>query len=192
MKVIVVEGCDNTGKDSLINGIANYYGQKHVKLFHAGVPKSDNIYQYYHDGLLKSTLDHYFEYDKYDALIHNRSMYGEYVYGPKYRNRNKDDTVKTIMNLETGMLRTYIRESELYFILLTSDDPDVIVNNDDGLSHSAKREDIIDEMNSFDEIFNMSNIVHKKRVLINDGKSFRNKETILEEVLDFVDSIQDM
>ena len=82
MKVIIVEGCDNTGKDSLINGIANYYGQKHVKLFHAGVPKSDNIYQYYHDGLLKSTLDHYFEYDKYDALIHNRSMYGEYVYGP--------------------------------------------------------------------------------------------------------------
>ena len=32
MKVIIVEGCDNTGKDSLINGIANYYGQKHVKL----------------------------------------------------------------------------------------------------------------------------------------------------------------
>ena len=119
-------------------------------------------------------------------------MYGEYVYGPKYRNRNKDDTLKTIMNLETGMLRTYIRESELYFILLTSDDPDVIVNNDDGLSHSAKLEDIIDEMNSFDEIFNISNIVHKKRVLINDGKSFRNKETILEEVLDFVDNTQDM
>ena len=47
-------------------------------------------------------------------------------------------------------------------------------------------------MNSFDEIFNMSNIVHKKRVLINDGKSFRNKETILEEVLDFVDNAQDM
>lgn len=189
MKVIIVEGCDNTGKDSLINGIANYYGQKHVKLFHAGVPKSDNIYQYYHGGLLKNTLDHYFEYDKYAALIHNRSMYGEYVYGPKYRNRNKDDTVKTILNLETGMLRTYIRESELYFILLTSDDPDVIVNNDDGLSHSAKREDIIDEMNSFDEIFNMSNIIHKKRVLINDGKSFRNKETILEEVLDFVEDV---
>ena len=49
MKVIIVEGCDNTVKDSLINCIANYYGQKHVKLFHAGVPKSDNIYQYYHN-----------------------------------------------------------------------------------------------------------------------------------------------
>ena len=33
MKVIIVEGCDNTGKDSLINGIANYYGQKHVNYF---------------------------------------------------------------------------------------------------------------------------------------------------------------
>ena len=70
--------------------------------------------------------------------------------------------------------------------MLTSSDIDLLVNNDDGKSISNKADDIKDEINSFDTIFNLSQIENKKRVYVNDCNKFRDRDAIYKEVADFI------
>lgn len=184
MKVIIVEGIDNCGKDTLIKNLIKHKFKNSVVL-HAGIPNSNNLFKFYYDGLIHNTLNAYYNSNA-DAVIHNRSMYGEYVYGPKYRNENKSDIVNLIYKLESGQLNTFIQKNELYFILLTSDNPEFIAHNDDGLSLSNKVDDIVDEINSFNEIYELSNIHNKKRIIVNDGNVFKNDLDIYNEVILFI------
>ena len=186
-KVIIVEGPDCVGKDSLIKRLTEYFNNS-VKVIHAGIPSSSDLHDYYYNGLLHETLDAYYAH-KYNAVIHNRSMYGEYVYGPKYRNENKEYVAHLINDLELAQLKTFILSNELLFILLNSDSSEVLVKSNDGLSISNKESDIKDEMKAFDEIFDKSRIKNKLKVLVNSGNQFRPKEDIFKEVTSFIESV---
>lgn len=186
-KVIIVEGPDCVGKDTLISNLSNHYNNA-VKVIHAGIPDNKNLHEYYYKGLIHDTLDAYYAHN-YDAVIHNRSMYGEYVYGPKYRDEDKKEVAKLISDLELGQLKTFILSKELIFILLNSDNSDLLVKSSDGLSISNKKTDIEDEMAAFDEVFDLSSIKNKKKIYVNNGDSFRSKESIVKEAIDFIDSI---
>lgn len=182
-KVIIIEGCDCVGKDSLINELKLKFNNPVI--IHACVPNSNDIFSYYYNGLIHSTLENYYN-DRIDAVIHNRSMYGEYVYGPKYRNESLDYIKKVINKLEIGQLKTFISENELYFILLTSTDVDLIVDNSDGKSLSDRREDIEYEVDAFNKVFKLSTIKNKKIVYVNNGNQFRDKRDIYDEVYSFI------
>lgn len=184
MKVIIIEGPDNCGKDTLIKKLSSHFNDS-VKVIHATAPKSSDLFSHYYDGLLHDTLDSYYK-KEVSAIIHNRSMYGEYVYGPKYRSEDKSSVAKLISKLEIGQLRTFILSRELYFILLTSDSAELLANNDDGLSISNKTDDIKDEINQFTEVFNLSTIKNKKIVKVNNGDSFRDRDDIYNEVISFI------
>ena len=186
-KVIIIEGPDNCGKDTLINKLKLEFDNPVV--IHAGIPDSNtNLFEFYLNGLIHNTLDSF--YDKeHDAIIHNRSMYGEFVYGPKYRRQMPSDVAKMIYKLETGQLRTFIFSDQLYFILLTSSDVDLLASNDDGKSISNKKSDIQDEIHAFDTIFNLSQIENKKRIYVNNGNKFRSKDDIYNEVLNFINNM---
>lgn len=186
-KVIIVEGPDCVGKDTLINSLSNHYNNA-VKVIHAGIPDNKNLHEYYYKGLIHDTLDAYYAHS-YDAVIHNRSIYGEYVYGPKYRDEDRKEVAKLISDLELGQLKTFILSKELIFILLNSDNSDLLVKSSDGLSISNKKTDIEDEMAAFDEVFDLSSIKNKKKIYVNNGDSFRSKESIVKEAIDFIDSI---
>ena len=54
-KVIIIEGPDNCGKDTLINKLRDYF--KSTKVIHAGIPLSDNLFSFYYEGLIHETLD---------------------------------------------------------------------------------------------------------------------------------------
>lgn len=182
-KVIIIEGPDNCGKDILVERLKTCFNN--VKVCHAGIPSSSNLFIYYLDGFIHDTLDGYYDKNT-DAVIHNRSMYGEYVYGPKYRNESREEVEKVIDRLETGQLRTFIFEHELFFVLLTSSSTKLLAGNDDGLSISNKESDIADEINSFSEIFDKSKIKNKLKVYVNDGDVFRNKDDIFLDVASFI------
>ena len=182
-KVLIIEGPDNVGKDSLIEKLNSLYSN--IKVIHAEVPKSKDLFNFYYNGLIHDTLAGYYD-ETLDLVIHNRSMYGEYVYGPKYRNELKADIISLIDKLEVGQLKTFIFSKDLYFVLLTSSNIDLLVNNDDGKSLSNKRSDIQDEVNSFDDIFNLSKIENKKKIYVNNGSTFRDKDDIYNEVLSFI------
>lgn len=183
-KIIIIEGPDNCGKDTLISKLKDFY--KDVRVIHAGVPTSENLFDFYYSGLIHDTLDGYYN-SITNAVIHNRSTYGEYVYGPKYRNESKEFVEKLIHKLEVGQLKTFILSKDLYFILLTSSSPDLLVKNDDGLSYSSKKSDIEDELQAFNDVFDKSLIENKKKVYVNNGSSFRDKDDIYKDVIDFIE-----
>lgn len=186
-KVIIIEGCDRVGKDSLIAKLKKNFNNAVV--IHAGIPSSKDLFKYYYNGIIHDTLAGY--YDKsVDCVIHNRSMYGEYVYGPKYREESKSDIADMIYKLETGQLKTFIKEKDLHLILLTSSDSSLLANNDDGLSLSAKKTDIDDEIAAFNEVFNLSSIKNKKKIFVNNDNRFRSKEDIYKDALDFINNTQ--
>lgn len=187
-KVIIIEGVDNVGKSSLISKLNEYYNGS-VEILHSEVPPKDcSLFNFYYDGLIHNTLDAYYNKDV-GAIIHDRSMYGEYVYGPKYRNEDKNYISKLISDLESGQLNTFILSNELYFILLTSSDISLITNNDDGKSISNKSADIEEETKLFNEVFDLSKIKNKKRIYVNSGSEFRNKDDIYSEVLNFINQV---
>ena len=92
-----------------------------------------------------------------------------------------------VYDLEAGQLRTFIREDELYLILLTSDDVNLLINNEDGKSLSlANKKNISDEIELFNTIFKLSEIKNKKKVLVNNDASFKDKDEIYNEVIAFI------
>lgn len=184
-KVIIIEGPDNCGKDTLINKLNSHF--KSTKVIHAGIPLSDNLFSFYYEGLIHETLEGYYDHSL-NAVIHNRSIYGEYVYGPKYRNESKEEVTQLIHKLEIGQLKTFIFSKDLYLILLTSSDSDLLVNNDDGLSISSKKYDIEDEIDAFNDVFELSTIANKKRIFVNNGCCFRDKNDIYKDVIEFIES----
>lgn len=184
-KIIIIEGPDNIGKGLLIENIKNY--NNNIKVIHAGIPDNKDLFNYYYNGFIHDTLDGFYN-ETLDLLIHDRSMYGEYVYGPKYRNEDKTKVAEILNKLELGQLKTFITSNNLFFILLSSTNIDLLVKNDDGLSYSAKADDIKDELNSFDEIFNMSTIENKKKIYVNNDNKFRDSKDIFNEVINFINS----
>ena len=182
-KVIIIEGPDNCGKDTLISKLNEHF--VFTKIIHSCIPDSADLFNFYYNGLIHDTLAGYYD-RSLKAVIHNRSLYGEYVYGPKYRQESKEEILKLVHNLETGQLRTFILSRDLYFILLTSSDSDLLVMNDDGLSYSSKKSDIEDEIFAFNDIFNLSQVENKIRIYINDGNHFRPKDDIYREALNFI------
>lgn len=184
-KVIIIEGPDNCGKDTLVSKLNEHF--VFTKIIHSGIPDSADLFNFYYNGLIHDTLAGYYD-SSLKAVINNRSIYGEYVYGPKYRQESKEEILKLVHNLETGQLRTFILSRDLYFILLTSSDSDLLTKNDDGLSYSSKKSDIEDEIFAFDEIFNLSQIENKIRIYINDGNHFRQKDDIYRDVISFIEN----
>lgn len=183
-KLIIIEGTDNVGKDTVINQLLDRY--KDAKVYHCEKPKSKNNKEAAKEqynlflSLAKENVK-----NNYETIIHNRSWYGEYVYGVKYRNNDEDEVKKSILEFENIILENI---SDICLIMLLSDNFDFLVKNDDGLSISqAKKELIEDETKRFEEIFKFSTIPNKKIIYVNNGENWRTKEEIINELLEQIE-----
>ena len=193
MKIIIVEGTDRTGKDTLINELKNM--SNHTLIIHCGKPvgntlKEQNINQniLFNDYLRKIYEDKYF--DVCDLIIFNRAWYGEYVYGTIYRKRDKEDVLKMINGIERNLKsfndsKCRTKLEGVYYIQLINDSIKLAISNDDGDSISIDENNILKETSLFYEIFNKSQI-KKKMIIVNNGDEFRDKNEILKEALDFI------
>ena len=184
MKVIIIEGGDNTGKDTLINNICKQFVNPLV--IHCGKPISSyweaarieqrKLFSDYVKNIKNN------EYDNMcDVVIFNRAWYGEYVYGSLYRNRDKNEVREDIHEYEKELF-----ESNVYYIQLICTSTELLKRNDDGLSISNKIDSFIKENELFKEIFDSSLLNIKKLVQVNNGDEFRSREDILHEVLLFL------
>ena len=183
-KLIIIEGTDNVGKDTVINQLLNKY--KDVKVYHCEKPKSKDAIE-----AAKEQYNSFLSLAKesaknnYSNVIHNRSWYGEYVYGVKYRNNDENEVKESILEFEKIILNNI---DDVCLIMLLSDNSDFLVKNDDGLSISkAKKELIEDETKRFEEIFQFSTIPNKCIVYVNDGENWKPKEEIISKIYDIVD-----
>lgn len=183
MKIIVIEGTDNTGKDTLIKGIKSHCKGLKVKEIHCtGPTEIDPIFagieQDYKFMQLVNTITN----GKLDCdvLILNRSWYGEFVYGAIYRDRKRNDVKKMIWAIEEKL-----KDYDMSYIQLLSNSVSLLINNDDGKSLSNNNMGLmLMERKHFEQIIFHSHCKKKKIIWVNeiDGQ-WKSKDEILEEAL---------
>ena len=188
MKILIIEGPDNCGKDTAIHQLMSKFYK--TKIIHSQKPKSsdpvDALNEQY-DLFLNQYKDAYFDYmmDSEDILIFNRAWYGEYVYGQIYRNENSASVIELVNDIEDQFIYSEgLDLNDVLYVQLMVDNYDFLCNNDDGLSLSKNNKELIEkECNMFKEIFEHSKF-NKTIINVNDGTSFRPKEDIMKEIYD--------
>lgn len=186
-KLIIIEGTDNSGKDTLIKNLVNYYGVNNVDIKHFDRPKSRNN----KDAALEQndsfiSFVHYVNDVKDNRIIIcNRAWYGEFIYGVLYRERSQIDVVDMINEVENFLIANNI---DTTYVQLFAD-PYFLTKNDDGQSLSEGKLEIIEqEAQMFVEIFNRS-ILNDKLLIqtVIDGE-FIPQMNIAKTVIDFVEN----
>ncbi len=185
MKLIIIEGTDNTGKDTLISKILEKYPI--ATIIHCGKPYSKKYSSIEQDTLFNIycnlIINNEFKYS--NVIIMNRSHIGEYVYGTLYRNRSKNEVFNMINNINMALNNK--KDLSIYYIQLLCDSTNLLKNNEDGKSLSnGKVDKIMKESELFKEIFEKTNIKNKKLIFVNDGDKFRSREDIFNEAISFI------
>jgi len=160
-KFIIIEGTDNTGKDTQQNLIIEKINNLVFhKLHYSILPFKDNkekhisYSQKMYDDMFKLMI---LSKDKDINLIFNRSHLGESVYSPLYREYSGD----YVFDIE----KKYVKQlrKELYLITLTND-PHTILKRDDGLSFYGNEEEVKAEVDGFNRAHRLSKIKNKLKI----------------------------
>ena len=172
-KILIIEGPDNCGKDTLIRTIAL---TKKVIVKHCSKPaecdspeESLRLQKESFMDLADTIIDLYKEND-YDYIIMNRFHYGEMIYGQMYRNENPDDIREMIREVDKRLMCD-VKQEDIGLVVLTATDPSFLAKNEDGLSLSNGKQDLIKkEIDTFWDVFHMSFIPNKALIYVDDGK----------------------
>lgn len=186
MYLIIIEGTDNIGKDTLQNELLDKF--ETVSLIHCNSPKCKCFQSYEQDNLFLNYANNIINgaYDYTNCIIMNRSHYGEYVYGQLYRNRNAPDIISMIDTVDNILLSR--EDLKIKYIQLLSSSLTLRKKYDDKKSLSLMNEQKMEmENNYFLDIFNHSKL-DKKLIYVNDHDDFRYKNDIFKEVIDFINN----
>ena len=187
MKLLIFEGLDRCGKDTIINKIAEDYS--HFIRVHFSFPKGENneekteyqVRSFNSEMTVQSNLrfiygQSYFENGIY---IWNRSHIGEYVYGPMYRDSNPESWIKP---LEEAF---FAADENVYLIYLYAD-VDFLLKNDDGKSFTNDKDKKENELKLFNEAIDKSCIKNKLKIKVNDGNEYIPIDTICQSIKDAI------
>ena len=208
MKIIVIEGLDNTGKSTVINQLLNEFNE--AIYIHCTKPENDDmIYgaieqkEKFNKLFEKYVIDQCNNNTEPDAVIFDRSWVGEYVYGALYRGVSdkfamditEEITKKAITFIDNWNDKiTKARRCDLYYILLKPRTPEFCIKNDDGYSLSRNNVEMVNkEIKRFDDIFykiksicmneNKGRCVHSSIVQVEDESgNFYSKDKIFNEI----------
>lgn len=183
MKHVIIEGCDRTGKNTLISFLtkqANNYTVRHFSKPIGETLEEKRKYQIM-DFDREFFLANNKPPQKYstDIYIWNRSHIGEYVYGPMYRNSNSS----WIYDMEQRF--GYDKRTDVYLIFLYAD-PKFLIDREDGQSLSGKLEDREKETRLFLEAIEKSHIKNKLIIKVNEGNEYIPKSEIYLKVHEFL------
>lgn len=178
-KLIIIEGPDRTGKDTLINKLKMHYNTDNVIHFTGAkrpLNKCDNNIQQMH-----KFTDSYLEikHTDNDITLWNRSFIGQFVYGQIYHGNNQLDW---IYEIDEGLTLLNI---EIYLIMLYGDS-EFLFHNDDGCSISNSIEDIEAEQEYFKWFFVSSKIKNKVRICATTNTNYIQENIIFQEVLNLI------
>ena len=196
MKLLIIEGPDRCGKNTLITNLVTRTGCCVTRHFGKAEGETDEEKQlnqqkfFSREFALASAKQREIfhmpgkEHEN-DLFIWNRGHLGEFVYGTLYRNTHPEDWV---IQMEEAF--EVEKDPEIYLLLLTAH-PDFLVKKDDGLSFSSKVEDRIKEIEKFREACEKSTIQHKLEICVTEESEngeirFRSDKDILNEVSKFI------
>jgi len=192
MKLLIIEGPDRCGKNTLIKNLTAQAENYVVR--HFGTAKGETDYekrnfqyQFFKKEFQLASLRPQFELpdkERYpnDIWIWNRAHLGEFVYGEIYRNTNPRDWV---MKMEP-MFGMDIDPS-VYLLLLTAP-AEFLCKRDDGLSFSAEVDKKQQEIDAFKDAFNQSKILNKQIIDVSnaDGDDYLGSDIIFKKVNHFL------
>lgn len=185
MKLIIIEGTDRVGKDLMCDYIKDNYVDSNFYRhwgFPPGITNQDKIdfqkMSFKKEFDLYSTIskDNYF---LNSPFIWNRSHLGEYVYGKMYR----DYDPEWIFNLES--VYGFDQRPEIYLVLLTAD-AEFICSVDDGESFTTDIQKKEEEIQRFNQAYDLSIIPNKLKIKVNEKDSYRDLQRIREEFNSFI------
>lgn len=173
-KIIILEGPDNTGKDTQQKLIIQKLYKKEGLVFQthhfSNCPfktKKDHIA--YSKKMYTDMFYAIQEYCNHEiSAIYNRSHLGEAVYSPLYRNYDGDYVFK-IEKLFKDSVTTYYNKGKKYedkildnvYLIVFVGDKNVIFSRDDKLSFYKDAEGVQKEREYFERAFEKSVIPHK-------------------------------
>jgi|688.fasta_scaffold558288_1 hypothetical protein len=177
MKLVIIEGLDRCGKDTLISNLSTKFPQ--VLMRHWSFPQGDS-----NDAKTQWQKDTFLnEMEKWDIvkneeynepLIWNRSHIGEYVYGTIYRDSKPSTWIPQ-------MEKRYLTGNNVYLIFLYAD-ADFLLKEDDGQSYSVNKDDKELEIKKFHEAIDKSIIINKLKIKVNDGERYITESEILNKI----------
>lgn len=185
MKLLIVEGCDRTGKDTLIQNLCK--SSENYAVRHFGFPKGNNDFEkrkFQYDFFQKEYLFMQ-EFKKYqitdnDLLIWNRSPLGELIFGDLYRDTKPNEWV---MRMETDF--SFDIDPSVYLLLLWAP-AEFLCKRDDGLSFSAEIDKKKEEIARFKSAFKQSKIMNKLSYDVSDGEEYVSKDEIFSDINKFL------
>lgn len=173
--LLIVEGLDNTGKSTLIKNIRKTVltGPQTTSI-HCTTPPNGCHQSWPKDHYLEVLGLCRFMVTVGWTVILDRSHLGEDVFGPLFRNQDAD----YIYNLE----ELYFQNITVKGILLI-DDPEKLVEREDGQSHTVELDTLQKVSNRFQNVFNKSLMDDKMIYHISNDGGFEN---LLPTVTDFI------
>ena len=191
MKLLIIEGPDRCGKNTLIKNLTSQAENYVVRHFgsakgNSNFEKRDYQFQFFKKEFELASYRNRFEMldkERYprDIWIWNRAHLGEFVYGKMYRETYPEEWV---MKMET--LYGMDLDPSIYLLLLTAD-PEFLCRNDDGQSFTADVEKKKTELYKFDIAFDQSRIMNKMKLNVSNGsESYLDQAIILDTVNKFL------
>jgi len=193
MKHIIIEGGDRLGKDTLLRNLCNHFNYNNITIRHFDKPpkgmspKETLDFQFevfYKEMLFVDHINDIMDGDEWgyhdNIVIWNRSHLGEYVYSQMFRGISRKDVATRLKLFEERNL-----SSTQYLVTLTAS-PKFFLEQEDGESFSQDLDQKTRELQLFKEAHALSLIENKKLIKVNNGNSYRGREVILNEVLEFI------
>lgn len=190
MKLLIIEGPDRCGKNTLISGLVKQADNYVVRHFGSAKGKDDlekRAFQFdffSKEFQLASNRRAFVNPDRErypnDIWIWNRAHLGEFVYGTLYRDTRPFDWVwklESTYNLDI--------DNDVYLLLLTAP-PEFLCKRDDGQSFTSDVTKKYEEILRFGMAFNESRILNKKILDVTRDGEYRDQAEILSEVNKFL------
>lgn len=190
MKLLLIEGPDRCGKNTLIKNLVTQAENVVVRHFgsakgNTDLEKRNFQYQFFKKEFALAALRSQFEMpdkERYprDIWIWNRAHLGEFVYGKMYRETHPEEWVMQMEPLFGMDL-----DPSVHLLLLTAP-PEFLCKRDDGLSFTNDIEKKRDEILAFRNAYDQSKIINKMILDVTDGKDYLKEEIILQKVNEFL------
>lgn len=178
--ILIVEGPDNVGKSTLIKNIRKHIlTSPHTIAIHSSSTPNgeDSIkWPFYHYCAILDLADA-LSFAQHWNVILDRSHLGEYVYGSIYRGISDKD-LQYLFEIED-----IIKYSGDTYLILLTDEPENLLEREDGDSLSANIEDITNVTGRFLEAYNKSSIENKLHYNLSTDGGFDNLFPTVKEFL---------
>lgn len=203
MVLVIFEGADNLGKSTIINALTEKYkADRDIMYMHFKNPPKDieNPLEYqeqtFSEAMSKCTYmaitESMLKHTNKNIVFFDRSYFGEYVYGPIYRNENPDEIIKIIKKIHEkhGVFDIVVVHLEACakFVINRDDNKSFTSNYDADL----KLKTVEKELQSFNECFKKVNPANYIKINVEDYDNFYNFRDIDDIIDEIISKIKEL